>query len=163
MARVSAAVVLSLTLALASSAGAADPRPGLTKGRPDIRSLSALAFGPEGVLFVGDSKGGGVFAIDLGPREAREIKEPKEVTDVEGKLAALLGAAPSTSSSTTSPSTRSRSRPTSPCPAAAPAGAGSGCCPTTWPTPACSCASTAAGWPEADDLIAVSLRTGGPA
>jgi hypothetical protein len=90
MARVSVAVVLSLVLA--SSLGAADAGSALTSGRPDIRSLSALAFGPEGVLFVGDSKGGGVFAIDLGPREAREVKEPKEITDVEGKLAALLGA-----------------------------------------------------------------------
>lgn len=90
MARVSVAVVLSLVLA--SSLGAADAGSALTSGRPDIRSLSALAFGPEGVLFVGDSKGGGVFAIDLGPREAREVKGPKEITDVEGKLAALLGA-----------------------------------------------------------------------
>jgi hypothetical protein len=93
MARVSAAVVACLALAGSVSA-ATDPHAGMTRGRPEIRSLSALAFGPEGVLFVGDAKGGAVFAIDLGAREAREVKEPKEVTDVEGKLAALLGATP---------------------------------------------------------------------
>lgn len=86
----SAALVLSLGLAV--PAAAADPTGAMSRGKPDIRSISALAFGPGGVLFVGDGKGGAVFAIDLGAREARAVKEPKEVTDVEGKLAALLGA-----------------------------------------------------------------------
>ncbi len=63
-----------------------------TLGKPDLRSMSAIAFGPEGVLFVGDGKGGAVFALDLGDKTAREVKDPKEVPDVEGKLAALLGA-----------------------------------------------------------------------
>jgi hypothetical protein len=64
------------------------------KGKPDIRSMSALAFGPEGVLFVGDGKGGAVFALDLGDKTPREVKDPKPIADVEGKLAALLGATP---------------------------------------------------------------------
>ena len=38
-----------------------------------------------------------MYAIDLGARAAGEVKEPKEITDVEGKLAALLGAPPPTS------------------------------------------------------------------
>src|SRR5262249_57314550 len=64
------------------------------RGKPDLRSMSALAFGPESVLFVGDGKGGAVFALDLGDKTPREVKDPKEITDVEGKLAALLGATP---------------------------------------------------------------------
>jgi hypothetical protein len=56
--------------------------------------MSALAFGPDGVLFVGDSKGGAVFAVDLGDAELAQVKEPKEVQDVEAKVAALLGATP---------------------------------------------------------------------
>jgi hypothetical protein len=91
--RVSLALGLGLALGIAGSAGAADP-PGLPAGKPDIRSLSALAFGPGGVLFVGDSKGGAVYAIDLGARAAGEVKDPKEIPDVEGRLAALLGATP---------------------------------------------------------------------
>jgi len=89
--RVSIALALGLTIGVAASAVAADP-PGVAAGKPDIRSLSALAFGPGGVLFVGDSKGGAVYAIELGARAAGEIKDPKEIPDVEGKLAALLGA-----------------------------------------------------------------------
>ena len=61
--RVSMALSLGLALGIAGSVGAADP-PSLAAGKPDIRSLSALAFGPGGVLFVGDSKGGAVYAID---------------------------------------------------------------------------------------------------
>jgi hypothetical protein len=89
--RVSMALALGLTIGVAASAVAADP-PGVAAGKPDIRSLSALAFGPGGVLFVGDSRGGTVYAIELGPRAAGEVKDPKEIPDVEGKLAALLGA-----------------------------------------------------------------------
>jgi hypothetical protein len=80
-----------LAVGLAGEAQAASPS--LTPGRPDIRSLSALAFGPDGVLFVGDGKAGAVYALDVGDREPREVKEPREVEDVEGKVAALLGAA----------------------------------------------------------------------
>jgi hypothetical protein len=82
---------LALTLAMAAPLGAADA---FSTGRPEIKSMSALAFGPEGVLFVGDGKGGAVFALDLGARPAQPVKDPKEIADVEGKLAALLGAAP---------------------------------------------------------------------
>ena len=89
--RVSMALAFGLTISVAASAVAGDP-PGVAAGKPDIRSLSALAFGPGGVLFVGDSKGGAVYAIELGPRAAGEVKDPKEIPDVEGKLAALLGA-----------------------------------------------------------------------
>ena len=91
MRRVSLALAFGLTVGVAATAVAADP-PGLATGKPDIRSLSALAFGPGGVLFVGDSRGGAVYAIDLGARAASEVKDPKEIPDVEGKLAALLGA-----------------------------------------------------------------------
>ena len=75
---------------IAGCAGAAD----FSTGKPDIHSMSALAFGPGGVLFVGDGKAGAVFALDLGDATPREVKDPKEITDVEGKLAALLGATP---------------------------------------------------------------------
>jgi hypothetical protein len=84
--------ILATALALAAPLATADS---FTTGRPDIKSMSALAFGPEGVLFVGDGKGGHVYAVDLGARASQTVKEPKEITDVEGKLAALLGANPS--------------------------------------------------------------------
>lgn len=83
-----------LTLALAEAPAGATGADHFVVGNPDVRSMSALAFGPEGVLFVGDGKGGAVFALDFGDETVREVKDPKDVTDVEGKLAALLGATP---------------------------------------------------------------------
>ena len=38
---------------------------GLAAGSPDIKSVGPLAFGPEGVLFVGDNVGAAIFAIDV--------------------------------------------------------------------------------------------------
>jgi len=84
---------LLIALTLAPAVSEADDS-GFKLGRPEIRSISALAFAPEGVLLVGDGKGGTVFALDLADKDTREVKEPKELDDVEGKLAALLGATP---------------------------------------------------------------------
>jgi hypothetical protein len=83
---------LLLALGVASASQAEDAA--FKTGRPEIRSMSALAFAPDGVLLVGDGKGGAVFALDLGDKTPRELKDPKPVTDVEAKLAALLGALP---------------------------------------------------------------------
>ena len=83
-----------LSLAMLGASVTAHAAPAFTKGKPEIRSMSALAFGPDGVLFVGDSRAGAVFALDLGDRTTREVGKPSDVQDVEGKLAALLGATP---------------------------------------------------------------------
>ena len=63
-------------------------------GRPGIRSMSALAFGPDGVLFIGDGKGGAVFAIETGDRTERGARDPITIEAIEEKVAALLGATP---------------------------------------------------------------------
>ena len=40
----------------------------LTAGKADLKSAGALTFGPDGVLFVGDSIGGAVVALDTNDR-----------------------------------------------------------------------------------------------
>ena len=60
-------------------------------GNPEIQSVNALAFGPEGILFIGDSKRAEIFALDT-----KDQTPAKEVTDVsidqvDQKIAALLG------------------------------------------------------------------------
>lgn len=88
------ATPFALALAACAAAAGFASADAFSVGRPDIRSMSSLAFGPEGVLFVGDGKAGAVLALDLNDRTPREVKEPKALPDVEGKLAALLGATP---------------------------------------------------------------------
>src|SRR5437868_7072096 len=78
-------------LAAATTAPAADY--GLTKGTPEIKSISALAFGPDGILFVGDPQSATIFAIDTGDKAAGSAA-PINVDQVNAKLAGLLGVTP---------------------------------------------------------------------
>lgn len=63
---------------------------GLSLGTPDVASVGALAFSPDGVLFVGDAKGGAVFAIAI-PESKIKATEPPRVADLDAQLAGLLG------------------------------------------------------------------------
>jgi hypothetical protein len=65
----------------------------LKSGDPDIKSAGALAFGPEGILFVGDTQGAAVFALDTGDRTQGKGPGPK-VEKIDGKIASLLGIEP---------------------------------------------------------------------
>jgi hypothetical protein len=75
----------------AAMAGAAEPTASLKQGKPDLKSAGPLTFGPEGILFVGDTTGAALFAIDTGDAAAAAEKRPIQVKDVAGKTAALLG------------------------------------------------------------------------
>ena len=74
-------------------AGVAAKSPGdFTKGTPAIPSMSALTFGPEGVLFIGDGKGGAIFAVDLQEESpATAVEEASAVQNIEEKIPSLLG------------------------------------------------------------------------
>ncbi len=61
------------------------------QGTPEIKSIGSLAFGPEGVLFVGDSQGAAVFALDFGDKTANTKNERLEVQDIDKKIASMLG------------------------------------------------------------------------
>lgn len=64
--------------------------PAVTTTAAGVQSISALAFGPDGVLFIGDSKGATVFAVNT-----RDTKKGKataaQVKNIDQKIAALLG------------------------------------------------------------------------
>lgn len=63
---------------------------GFVVGTPEIKSISALTFGPDGVLFIGDSKSATVFAVDT--KDAGNTQVPAvEIKNIDQKIAALLG------------------------------------------------------------------------
>lgn len=64
---------------------------GMVVGTPEIRSISGLAFGPDGVLLVGDSKSATIFAIDTKDAGANADAKPVEIKNIDQKIAALLG------------------------------------------------------------------------
>ena len=78
--------LLTLTLG-AALAPAAD---GLKPGTPAVKSVAAMTFGPDGVLFLGDPQGAAVFAIDTKdttPAGRGEVA----VERIDEKAAGLLG------------------------------------------------------------------------
>ena len=84
------AALFALALA-AGGAGAAEKIDGLDKsGKAELKSAGPLAFGPPGVLFVGDSQGAALFAIGVEP--GTPVKPaPVKVEGLDAKLAGLLG------------------------------------------------------------------------
>src|ERR1051326_6178600 len=67
---------------------------GLSAGKVEIKSAGPLAFGPEGILFVGDSVGGSVVEIDTGDRTPARGGAEINVDGVDAKIAAMAGVAP---------------------------------------------------------------------
>jgi hypothetical protein len=63
-------------------------------GSVGIKSAGALTFGPDAVLFVGDSTGGMIAAIDTDDRTPAPAGAKVDVEGVDVKLAALVGVAP---------------------------------------------------------------------
>ena len=89
MARPSASILMILFVALAAfSAGATDS---LKPGTPDLKSASQLTFGPEGILFVGDSRQAAVFAIATEDTKPAPAAVNLAIEGINEKLAAALG------------------------------------------------------------------------
>lgn len=59
-------------------------------GDPEIESVHAMAFGPESILFIGDSDAAQVVAIDLSTQE-KAHNEKMAIADIEDELSKLLG------------------------------------------------------------------------
>jgi hypothetical protein len=66
-------------------------RDGFVNGNADVRSISALTFGPDGVLFIGDSKSASVFALDTKDVQKVEKATAVELKKFDQKIAGALG------------------------------------------------------------------------
>jgi len=64
---------------------------GMVTGTPEIKSINALTFGPDGVLFIGDGKSATVFAIDTKDAAMTEKAGAVDIKNIDQKIAALLG------------------------------------------------------------------------
>ncbi len=76
---------------LSGSARAGDLTSNLKRGTPDLKSAAALAFGPEGILFVGDSQGAAVFAIATGDQKPAAVSGALKIEGIDEKIASMLG------------------------------------------------------------------------
>ena len=91
------AVGLSLAALLAFAVFAA-PEPSMTAdfqaGKAQLGSAGPLAFGPDGVLFVGDSVGSAILALDTNDLTAPKSAVKIDVEGIDAKIAALVGVTP---------------------------------------------------------------------
>lgn len=86
-----AAAVLTLTVATVSKT--ATPSLNMPMGKVQLTSAGPLAFGPDGILFVGDSMGARIVAIDT--KDTKSNSNGKiNVEGIDAKIAALVGVTP---------------------------------------------------------------------
>ncbi|MEI9945777.1 MAG: hypothetical protein WDN26_16350 [Chitinophagaceae bacterium] len=83
------ATCAALVLLVAANRSSKNPYD-LKHGTPAIKSISALAFGPDGILFIGDSKSASVFAVDTKDKEVAKANAV-EIKNIDQKIAAALG------------------------------------------------------------------------
>src|SRR3989442_9853573 len=86
--------ILMVVVVFSAVLSAADLTDSLKLGKPDLKSASQLAFGPEGILFVGDSRQAAVFAIATEDTKAAPSLPKIDIKAVNEKIAALLGTMP---------------------------------------------------------------------
>jgi hypothetical protein len=84
---------VSVFTSLCALAIAAPATTGMTMGKADVKSAGPLAFGPDGILFVGDSMGAQIVAIDTGDT-AKAASGSVNVQGIDAKIAAALGTTP---------------------------------------------------------------------
>lgn len=83
-----AVLFLLSSISVLSAANALKP------GKAELQSAGVLAFGPDGILFVGDSKAGAVWALDTGDRTPNAAAKSVDIHAANEKIAALLGSTP---------------------------------------------------------------------
>lgn len=85
-------LVLSvLSCVLGTVAGHAGITAGMKEGNPALKSISQLAFGPEGVLFIADPKAAAIVAIATGDTKSDGKAAMIKAEAINQKVAALLG------------------------------------------------------------------------
>lgn len=63
----------------------------LPAGSPELKSAGPLAFGPEGILLIGDTKAAAIVAIQTGDKGGAPSAAKYDVADLPGKVAKALG------------------------------------------------------------------------
>ena len=60
-------------------------------GAPAIRSVGPLAFGPDGVMFIGDNVGAAIFAVDVGDADVDSGPQDVNLERFDSSLGSYLG------------------------------------------------------------------------
>src|SRR5437016_5081795 len=93
MKRISHCIVLALSAlgVLLPSARASNWTDGMKEGKPAFKSMDQLAFGPEAILFVADTKAAAIVAIATDDTRLATDTKPFKVEGINQKIAGVLG------------------------------------------------------------------------
>ncbi len=89
-----ALALLALAFAVADTTKPVNLTANLTSGKVQLKSAGALAFGPDGILFVGDSTAGSVVEIDTNDHQNASAAAKVNVEGIDTKIAAMVGVPP---------------------------------------------------------------------
>ena len=64
---------------------------GLTEGKLELQSANVLSFGPDGILFVGDSKAAKIYAVQTGDKPGDPTKVEQNQENASAAIAKTLG------------------------------------------------------------------------
>src|SRR5437868_4783712 len=85
-----AAVALGLLTWAAPAHGQNAVLKATATGNPQLKSIQAISFAPQGVLLIGDGKGAQVVAVETGDTTPRKWTSP-EIAKVNDRLGGRLG------------------------------------------------------------------------
>jgi hypothetical protein len=91
MKRITHSVLLSALACTALATHAADWTASLKEGKVELKSIGPIAFGPQGILFLADTRSAAIFAVATGDTQPGAAG-PLRVEGINQKVAALLGA-----------------------------------------------------------------------
>ncbi len=80
-----------IAFGLSSLNAEAKLKTGMTEGTAKFQSMGPLAFGPEGILFVADTKAASIVALSTGDTKPATAGQLLKVEAINQKIAALLG------------------------------------------------------------------------
>ena len=83
--------LLTITLLTTSTFGADAAKYGLKTGDAGLAFAGPMAFGPDGILFVGDPKSACVFAFDTADKTGDASKAKVDIAGINKKIAGMLG------------------------------------------------------------------------
>ncbi len=64
---------------------------GMKEGKPALKSIGSIAFGPDGILFVADTKGAAIVALSTGDTSPSSSAKAIKIDGINQKVAAVLG------------------------------------------------------------------------
>ena len=86
------ALVLTLGLAFPAANHAANWTAGMKEGKVELKSAGPISFGPDGILFIADTKAAAVAALATGDTKPAATAKLTKVEGINQKIAGLLGA-----------------------------------------------------------------------